>query len=224
LPPSRWDGGYFTAVGTTVPCREIGGDCYEYQTLVSGEAAFAVADVSGKGAPAALLTAVIQGALAAQSLLPGGPADAMRRTNAVLAHRALEAKFATMVYAVLAPDGRLTYCNAGHNPPFLVSRRGVSRLEVGGTILGLFEGAEYTQETVTLAPGDLVVLFSDGVSEALSAEGEEFGDARIQAVLEPLAGALPDHVNAALLSAVGEFTRGADPHDDMTVLVARYTG
>ena len=99
--------------------------------------------------------------------------------NAALIRRAIAARFVTLFYAVLSPDGQLTFCNAGHNPPFLVGRTGVRRLETGGMPLVLFEGTPLEEETVTMEPGDFVVTFSDGVSEAFNPAGEEFEDARI---------------------------------------------
>jgi len=92
--------------------------------------------------------------------------------------------FVTLFYAVLTAEGELTYCNAGHNPPFLVTRTGISRLETGGMPLGLFESTPLEQASVTLKPGDFVVTFSDGVSEAMNAAGEEFEDERIQSSID----------------------------------------
>jgi phosphoserine phosphatase RsbU/P len=224
LPPGNWTGAYFEAMGTTLPCRAIGGDFFEYMSLPSGDAGFAVADVAGKGAPAALLTAVIQGILAAQTSVPGGPAEVIDRTNRVLVRRAIDSRFATLLYAVLAPDGRLTYSNAGHNPPFVIGRSGVRRLETGGTILGLFEKASFEEETLQLQPGDVLVAFSDGLSEAMSATGEEFGDERILACLKANGSAPPPDLMERLLTSVREFSQGAVQSDDITVLVVRYGG
>ena len=225
LPPGSWTGAYFEAMGATLPCRAIGGDFFEYMSsLPSGEAGFAVADVAGKGAPAALLTAVIQGALAAHASIPGGPADVLSRVNRTLARRAVESRFATLLYGVMSPDGRFTYCNAGHNAPFLFGRSGIRRLETGGTILGLFEAAFYDEETVELDPGDVVLAFSDGLSEAMSAEGEEFGDTRVEDCLRRHAGDSPADLLRSVLSSLREFCQGAVQNDDVTVLVVKYLG
>lgn len=224
LPPGNWTGDYFEAEGATLPCRAIGGDFFEYMALPSGEAGFAVADVAGKGAPAALLTAVVQGILASQTSVPGGPAEVLTRTNRVLARRAIDSRFATLLYGVLAPDGRLTYSNAGHNPPFVLGRTGVRRLETGGTILGLFEKASFDEEIVQLEPGDLLVAFSDGLSEAMSATGEEFGDERILGCLNAHAALRPPELMERLLSHVREFCQGAVQSDDITLLIVRYVG
>jgi sigma-B regulation protein RsbU (phosphoserine phosphatase) len=130
----------------------------------------------------------------------------------------------TIFFGVLDKEGRLTYCNAGHNAPLLVGKRGVRRLEEGGLIVGMFEHAIYEQETVQLDPGDVVIVFSDGVSEALSAANEEFGEARLQALVSGHAQDSPDVTLEHVLDAVREFTRGAVQNDDVTALVVRYTG
>lgn len=221
LPPSCWSLSYFDAVGRTVPCRAIGGDFFDYMTFADGRPGFALADVSGKGAPAALLTAVIQGVLAAQASSGGGPAATLGRINEVLIRRAIESRFVTMFLTALTPDGDLTYCNAGHNPPFLMSGGTVRRLTTGGLICGLFPTATYEEETVALRPGDLLVIFSDGVSEALNAAGEEFGDDRILACLEKATGPVQEVLDQ-LLSTVREFATGTVQSDDMTAVVLRY--
>src|SRR6185312_9063353 len=163
----------------SLPCRSIGGDFYDYVDLPSGGFGFALGDVAGKGPPAALLSAMMQGIFAAQAAASDTPSETIARVNLALYKRGIESRFVTLMYGTLEPDGKLTYCNAGHNPPLVVGKGGVRRLETGGPIVGLFEGASFEEETVSLAPGDWLIVFSDGVSEALSADGEEFGESRI---------------------------------------------
>ena len=115
-----------------------------------------------------------------------------------------------------------SYCNAGHNPPLVIGEGGVRRLEVGGMIVGLFPGAEYEQETVQLVPGDVIVVFSDGVSEAVSATGEEFGEDRIRDTVLAVRHEAPEDIQRGLLQQVREFTRGAMQNDDITALVVTY--
>jgi phosphoserine phosphatase RsbU/P len=222
LPPPEWSAAHFEAIGRTVPCRAIGGDFFEYLTLADGSSAFVVADVSGKGAPAALLTAITQGVLATQTFFGGGPAEAVARVNEVLVRRAIESRFVTIFYAALAADGRLTFCNAGHNPPFLVSGTTVRRLETGGMICGLFDRAPYQEETVPLQPGDVLVMFSDGISEALDAAGDEFGDDRILECLTRTRGCAASQILEDLVGTVKEFASGTMQSDDMTAVVVRY--
>lgn len=222
LPPPSWSSAYFDAIGRTVPCRAIGGDFFDYLTFADGRPGFALADVSGKGAPAALLTAVIQGVLAAQTSAGGGPASTLARINEVLIRRAIESRFVTMVLASLTPEGQLTYCNAGHNPPFLLSKGTARRLTTGGLICGLFPMATYEEETLQLEPGDLLVIFSDGISEALNAAGDEFGDDRILACLQQVTGQEVQAVLDSLVATVREFASGTLQSDDMTAVVLRY--
>lgn len=222
LPQPEWTSDYFHAMGRTVPCRAIGGDIFEYLSLADGAAGFVVADVSGKGAPAALLTAVTQGVLATQTAFGGGPAAALARVNDVLIRRAIGARFVTAFFGALSRDGRLTYCNAGHNPPFLISGDAVRRLEVGGLICGLFEKAAYDEETLQLGPGDMLVIFSDGISEALNGAGEEFGDHRILECLREHAGGHVGEILDCLVHSVKAFAAGTVQSDDMTAVVVRY--
>ena len=224
LPPPEWSAAYFEAVGRSVPCRGIGGDFFEYLTMADGSAGFVVADVSGKGPPAALLTAVTQGALATQTSFGGGPADALARVNQVLIRRATGSRFVTLFFAALSKDGRLTCCNAGHNPPILVSGSTVRRLETGGLICGLFEHATYEEETVQLQPGDVLLIFSDGISEALNAAGDEFGDDRILICMQQHARAGVGEVLECLVQTVKRFASDTVQSDDMTAVVVRYLG
>jgi hypothetical protein len=126
---------------STVPCRTIGGDFYDYLDVGAGAVGVTLGDVAGKGPPAALLAAVVQSIFAAQAALSADPAVTMTRINAALMRRSIEARFATMFYAVLYPDGRLSYSNAGHEPPVIVGGAASARpLDTGGVVLGLFNG------------------------------------------------------------------------------------
>ena len=118
----------------------------------------------------------------------------------------------------------LTWANAGHNPPLVVGKGGVRRLEVGGPIVGLFEHAVFEEETVTLSPGDWLIVFSDGVSEAMSASGDEYGETRIVSCVEGHKSMEPRQLLEALFADVRDFTRGAPQSDDITAMVLRYGG
>jgi len=224
LPQSRHTGTGFEVAATSVPCRAIGGDFFDYFSLSDGAFAFVLGDVAGKGPPAALLAAVLQGIFTANTHRGLEPATAISSANDALVRRAIQARFATAVYAVLAADGRLAYCNAGHNPPILLGQCGVRRLETGGPIVGAFEHATYEEETLQLDPGDVFVAFSDGMTEARNEEGEEFGDERLVACVTDNCGRVPAALLDCLLDAVHEFSTGAPQTDDLTVLVLRYSG
>jgi sigma-B regulation protein RsbU (phosphoserine phosphatase) len=154
--------------------------------------------------------------------LAGSPSALLARVNDGLIRRSVRARFATVVFATLAADGRLTYCNAGHNPPVLIRRDGVRRLETGGLILGLFPHATYEEETLAMEPGDVLVIFSDGVTEALNATGEEFGETRLLPCVEAARERSAADLLDAILAEVRTFTALAVPHDDITALVLRY--
>jgi len=224
LPDGAHAGGFYHAAAATIACRSIGGDFFDYLDLPDGHFGFALGDVAGKGPPAALLSAMMQGIFAAQATQTEGPAVSVGRVNLALFRRGIESRFVTLFYGMLKDDGQLTFCNGGHNPPMLVTRSGVRRLETGGPIVGLFEFAAFDEETVQLEPGDCLVTFTDGVSEALSSEGEEFGDERILECLQANPAGDPSGLLHDLFERVREFTAGAPQSDDVTALVVRYEG
>jgi len=222
LPEALQSGPHFDVAAASIPCRSIGGDFFDYFNLTDGQFAFTLGDVAGKGPPAALLTAMIQGAFAAQVTSTDSPAALMAHINRTLIRRAVQSRFVTVMYGVLAPDGRLTYSNAGHNPPILIGRNGVRRLETGGLILGLFPHATYEEETLTLDDGDTLVVFSDGVTEAVNAAGEEFGEPRLLQCVEEHHNSAPEALRDSILAAVRTFAASAAQNDDVTALVLRY--
>jgi serine phosphatase RsbU (regulator of sigma subunit)/pSer/pThr/pTyr-binding forkhead associated (FHA) protein len=218
LPPPRAETASADLAAMTIPCRSVGGDLFDY-SVQDGALSFAVADVAGKGSSAALLSAVVQGLFAAEAETQDGPDAVVTRINRSLCRRALAARFVTVFYGQLASDGSLRYCNAGHNPPLLVSKTGIARLDVGGTVLGLFANGTFENATVKMSPGDALVLFSDGVTEAEDADGNEFGD---DGLIGCLTGA-PFHSAADVLArvqdAVSRFCGSAPPRDDLTLMV-----
>jgi sigma-B regulation protein RsbU (phosphoserine phosphatase) len=180
--------------------------------------------VAGKGAPAALLAAAVQSNFIAQAPVSGDPADTLTRVNNALLRRAIEARFATMFHGVVDQDGRLSYCNGGQEPPLVLGRNAMAWLETGGPVLGLLPGATYEFDTVTLEPGDLVVICSDGVTEARNEAGDEFGRERLIEAMTGCHGSKPDAVLERLFQAVRVFSHGTPQGDDITGLVLRYRG
>ncbi len=224
LPKPRASLGFVEAAAASVPCRSIGGDFFDYLDDLGASFGFVLGDVAGKGPPAALMSALMQGMFAAHAHAPDQPSTTIAQMNKALYRRGIESRFVTLMLGSVAEDGRLTYCNGGHNPPFVIGRSGARRLETGGPVVGLLELASFAQETVQLDPGDVIVVFSDGVSEALSALDEEFGDARL---LEVASGGThePAQVQVGrIIDAVRAFTRGAPQSDDITVMVLRFLG
>jgi sigma-B regulation protein RsbU (phosphoserine phosphatase) len=223
LPLGKREGDFFQAMGASLPSRSIGGDFFEYTDMDDGAIGVILGDVAGKGPAAALLTAKIQGLFSAQSG-DGSPASAMKLVNNGLLKRQIDARYATVFFATLTPGGVLTYCNAGHNPPVVVRPTGVGQLASGSVPVGLFSSASYSDDRIQLEPGDVLVIYSDGVTEALNLAGDEFGDERLATeLMKTRTAPLPD-ILQGVITAVQSFAAGASQSDDVTVLVARYMG
>ena len=151
-------------------------------------------------------------------------ADQVAQLNRQLFETTNAHTYATFFYAVYDDtDGRLTYTNAGHLPPLIVNAKGIRRLECGGTVIGIFPEAPYEQESVILQPGDLLVAYTDGISEPENPYGGEFGEARLIEVLQKVLNRPPKEVAQAILDAVLAWSDTPEAHDDMTLLVARRT-
>jgi serine phosphatase RsbU (regulator of sigma subunit) len=219
LPPDRFTSTAVELAASTTPCREVGGDLFDYVLRDEGALSFTVADVAGKGTSAALLTAVVQGLLAGESDSVDTPAQVCTRLNRSLCRRAVASKFVTVFYGLLGADRVLRYCNAGHNAPFLVRANDMVRLETGGTVIGLFDFSQYETGEIAVSPGDLLVVFSDGVTEAVNAAGDEFGDDRLAACLSDVRGKAAEDALHAVQLAVSAFAGSEPPRDDMTIVV-----
>jgi serine phosphatase RsbU (regulator of sigma subunit) len=225
LPASNRTGRFFSTAAASVPCRAVGGDFFDYVDLPTGCFGFILGDVAGKGSPAALLAAAVLGMFSAEATYQtASSAELMTRLNHDLFRRAIEARFLTSFYGMLGPDGSFMYTNAGHNAPILVSASGVRRLETGGVVLGLFEHAAFEEETLALSAGDFILLFSDGVTEAMNLESDEFGDDRLLACIEMHRTKPPAQILDALFADVRAFCGDATQSDDVTIVLVRYDG
>ena len=224
LPESSFEGPTYDLAAASIPCRTVGGDFYDYLDIGDGGFGFALGDVAGKGPPAAVLAVAVQTNFQAHAPISHDPAETLTRLNKALLRRAIEARFATMFYGALTSDGRLSYCNAGQEPPLVVRADSIEWLEEGGPVLGLLTIATYAYDTVPLYPGDLVVVCSDGVTEARNLANDEFGRDRLVETLKGRHGSKPDAVLEHLLAVVKQFSQGAAQADDITALVFRYRG
>ena len=224
LPEPAFDAGIADLAAASIPCRTVGGDFFDYIDVGDGGFGFALGDVAGKGPPAALLAAAVQSNFAAHAPVSKTPADAMERINKALLRRAIEARFATMFYGAITADGKLSYSNAGQEPPLVVRANSTAWLEEGGPVLGLLSIATYNFDTVPLAPGDLVVVCSDGVTEARNIAGDEFGRDRLLEALDGRHGSKPEAALEHVLGLVKTFSQGAAQADDITLLILRYKG
>ena len=207
--------------GRVVPARQVGGDYYDYFPLGEGRFGITIADVSGKGVPAALLMANVQGLLRAFCNGEREITEAVRQVNRSVTRAASGGKFITLFYAeVDYARGRLLYTDAGHNYPILRRADGsIEELAEGGLLLGLFDDAEYRRGEVAFTPGDAVLLYSDGISEATDSRGDLFGEDRLRAFWQGCASVPACEVIDRLLGDVGSFRGSAGQSDDMTALV-----
>ena len=213
----------YDVYGVNVPARAVGGDYFDFLLLPGGKLALCVGDVSGKGMPAALLMANLQATLRSQILLGLPVHQCVGNANFLLYHDTPPEKFATLFYGVLDTQSHvLTYCNAGHNPPWVLKSDGsVAELQTGGTALGFLEHFEYKQDQTSLQPGDVLLVYSDGITEAMTADERQFGEERLlkearQAQAEP-----SETLAGAILDAVDSFTEEAPRSDDQTLVVAK---
>jgi sigma-B regulation protein RsbU (phosphoserine phosphatase) len=194
-----------------------------------GKIALVCGDVSGKGIPAALLMGVLHGAVRSVDWYDSPPAHeaATRRLNRMLCDRASDARFACLFWGYYdARSERLHYINAGHCAPLLVrpcrESTEVRTLSDGGPVLGLLRGARFEQSCVDIGPGDLLILYSDGVVEATNANGEEFGEERLRSLVAGVAERTPDEIRTAVAEAVLGFTQSTEVADDLTLLAVRF--
>lgn len=217
----------YDAAAITVPARGVGGDFFVGQPISATRVAFGLGDVSGKGVPAGLVASSLQARLEAVAFHGGGTAaDVVGDLNRVLCERSESARFATLAYLELdIASHRVTIVNAGHLPVLAVAADGeVRRVSSSGPALGILPRAQFDSETQSLAAGDTVVLYSDGVTEAFDPDGREFGDAALEQQLRRLTGEPAAAICRAVCDAVRIHTGGAPPTDDVTVMVLRRGG
>jgi len=214
----------FEITGTNRSCYSVGGDYFDVVEPEPGRVAFVVADVTGKGLSAALLTAMLQGGFSGISLTPD-LARLVGHLNRYVWGRSEPNRFATAFVGVLDEDGRLEYINAGHLPALLVRASGATiQLASDSLPIGVFPDTTFTSRQMTLAVGDTLVVFTDGVTEATNTADEEFGMARLTSLLAAHANGTVGESQDAVLAAVGRFSEGREQDDDMTLLVVRYIG
>ena len=209
----------FTIAGAWQPAKMVGGDYYDVFKLSETRLALVVADVSGKGMPAALLMSNLQATAKAYATLESSPQDLCHKVNRAICNSITLGKFITFFYAVLDWEGhRLTYTNAGHNPPLIGSPDRTCRmLETGGTVLGVLADCSYEQASIDLLPGDRLVMFTDGITEAADSNGQEFGEERLIALLRESPAASAADLRDAIMQDVKQFCR-EDFADDATLL------
>ncbi|MGH9629277.1 MAG: SpoIIE family protein phosphatase [Bryobacteraceae bacterium] len=223
LPEKLPSEGWFRVAGSSLASRQVGGDYFDVKQI--GETCWSaeVTDVSGKGVSSALLAALLQGAFLHTSESALDIAQMMARVNRFLNERTEGEKYATVFYCTLDHTGVLNWVNAGHSRPFLVQQDGeITMLETTGMPLGLLEMATYTVQQQQLAPGDKIVAYSDGLSEAQNTEGKFFESARMRDIVRAHARSSCVELHNALMQEVALFIQGAEQSDDMTAVVIEY--
>jgi sigma-B regulation protein RsbU (phosphoserine phosphatase) len=214
------------------PAEQVGGDFYDVFRLSDGGIALVMGDVSGKGVPAALLMGVIHGAVRSSfwSQSPSRHQSESQQLNRLLCERASGERYASMFWCYHDPIAHcLSYVNAGHCPPLLARKNGhggnkveISRLDVGGPVLGVLQDARYEQARLDLSPGDLLVMYSDGLVEAENSRGEEYGEGRLRQLLATVTEKSADDIRRDILASLASFAGAGALRDDLTLVVAQF--
>ncbi|MDT8322640.1 MAG: SpoIIE family protein phosphatase [Bacteroidota bacterium] len=216
----------FALFASMRPAASVGGDFYDFFKIRDNALGVAIADVSGKGVAAALIMAASRSLLKSEAMDGTPPADCLTHVNRSLCAENISSMFVSLFYGVLEFDtGRFTYSSAGHNPPYRLNGTGVQKLEpVRGTVLGVDASLAYNENTVTFAPGERLVIYTDGIVEAFSKEREEYSDERFCRLLENLAADPVEDMVRHIMEDVEAHAENAAQSDDMTVLALEYRG
>jgi sigma-B regulation protein RsbU (phosphoserine phosphatase) len=216
----------FDVYATLVPAKEVGGDFYDFFFVDEDQLCFAIGDVSGKGVPASLFMAVTKTLLRATASRTGNPDEILSRLNAELCRDNASCMFVTLYTAILEiRSGRLEYSNGGHNLPYHLSNGRIQPLDnTPGMVLGAMEGVKYSTNKMVLQPGDRLLLYTDGVTEAMDERGHLLSERRLEEFLATVKNALPEDLTVALVREVRRFAAGAGQSDDITILALQYWG
>lgn len=223
LPKSVPDITGYEIAGKSIPAQVVGGDYFDFIRIDDNRMAICLGDVTGKGLPASLLMANLQATLRGQSFLSSSPKDCLIRSNKLLFHSTSPEKFATLFYGCLDTKNHLlSYSNAGHDFPFLFSVSEIpDRLKSGGIMLGAFEDFSFEEDAVPIKPGDVLIISSDGISEAMNSDLEQFGEERLQTVIKENRTASPHELIEKIISAVRTHAGDHPQSDDMTLIVLK---
>ena len=204
--------------------KDVGGDFYDFFPIDEHRIGFTIADVSGKGVPAAIFMAVSRTLIKATGLQEPRTDECMRTANDILCGESVGSMFVTVFYGIYDLEtGLVTFTNAGHNPPYILRADGTVEVlkSTINLVLGVMEGMPFSSETLQLNPGDALVMYTDGVTEAENPQHDQFGESRLEAALAELKGATSKQIVSTVNSKVKEFTDGAAQSDDITQLVIR---
>ena len=213
----------YDIAGRSLPAQEVGGDYYDFIPIDKNKLAICLGDISGKGMPAALLMANLQATLRGQALFTSSASECMIRSNKLLYRSTDTQKFATLFYGILDINNHsFHFSNAGHDPPYLINSAGETiRLMKGGTVLGFMENIEYEEDTINLYPNDLIILYSDGITDAMNLEDEEFGEDRLQKAFSENCNLTAREIISKVFNEIKSFSQGMKQTDDMTMVVLK---
>jgi phosphoserine phosphatase RsbU/P len=222
LPQARPKLGHLDVAAKFVPARAIGGDLYDFIPYSMSRLALVIGDVSGKGAPAAIYAALVSGILRSHAPIEPSPSEMLSAVNLSLAERRIEAQFVSLIYCVWDDAQRvLTMANSGLPRPLYVRGGTIEVIEATGLPLGLFDEAEYDEFKFRMKPGDMFVMFSDGILDARNRKGELFGRGRVEKIVAGCTHKSADCVVNSLFEAVAEHSAGVETFDDQTVVAIR---
>jgi phosphoserine phosphatase RsbU/P len=223
LPNGTYRAADIEICGVTRPANTVGGDFYDVLPTANGRVIVTLGDVAGKGSPAALLMALLLAVLRTLVDEELDPPTLMARLNQQICRHSPASRFITLFYAIYAPStGQLTYVNAGQTPPLLRRRDGrFERLHGTGVALGMFEGSAYASVDTILDPGDMLILYSDGITEAEDPEGVPFEEAGLEQVISTHASFPSAQISSAVLKAVEQYTHDTRFSDDLTILILK---
>jgi serine phosphatase RsbU (regulator of sigma subunit) len=225
LPKTMPDQPDVAVAGSTLACYSVGGDCFDVIKLENGRHGFFVGDVAGKGVSAALLATLLQGVFFTTAAMDIALPNVFSRVNQYLCERSGDERYATAFYGVLDKTGKFEYVNAGHVPPLVRRKSGaLDALAAANFPVGMFDEAEYESGHVQLEPGDFLVIYSDGVSEAVNVKNEFFEETRLRLLLEQFQGQTVQELADAIREGLKAYTEGAPQSDDITILAVHYKG
>jgi len=231
LPKSQPSLPGYRIAGKSIPAKDVGGDYFDFISiddvpngLAGNRLAFCLGDISGKGIPAALLMANLQAILRGQAVQDKSCRECISFANEILFRNTAPTKFATLFYGILDNSkNELSYCNAGHNNPFLFSQDKYIQLDKGGIVVGIMPAVLFEEETIPFNPGDLLIIFSDGITEAMNIAEEEFGENRLIDIINKNRNVDPSNLIEIIIKEVQNFSGGIAQMDDMTlVIINRY--
>lgn len=213
----------YSISGRSIPAKEVGGDYFDFISLDESKLAFCLADITGKGMPAAILMSNLQATLRGQTVLSKSCKDCVSFSNDLLYYNTAPNKFATLFYGILdSINNEFVYCNAGHNNPILISSDDkIIRPDIGGLIIGIAPSVPYEEAIIPFKQGDILVIFSDGITEAMNDKQEEFDEPRLLELITQNKAKSSGEIIDLIFKEVNNYSKGQEQMDDMTIIVIK---